>query len=203
MTARQRPMRSRMRFARLRKSVPGSKERSRLAILPWLLIPVAFLLGRSLSVERSEPPRQSTSEEEVPPDSEPIASATSSASAACCPCPEPKPPKVARPQKPSKKAPAPVEIERSPERDATAATARYLKDNAQKLASCAPKTGAQLRVHLEVTVSPSGAIERSRIANLDPVPPEVSACVEEVMKTLSPPGFDAARSEVFALTVVL
>lgn len=88
-------------------------------------------------------------------------------------------------------------------RDPTADTARYLRTEAAKLTSCAPKTGARVRVHLEVEVTPKGEVTRVEITNLDPVPGEVASCVDTGIKALEPPAFDATQPEVFALTIVL
>lgn len=89
------------------------------------------------------------------------------------------------------------------DRDPTAKTAQYLRSEAAKLTSCAPKTGARVRVHLELEVKPTGEITRVEITNLDPAPAEVAACVDAGIQRLEPPPFDGTRAEAFALTIVL
>jgi hypothetical protein len=103
----------------------------------------------------------------------------------------------------NRKLTPPVTTPPARDRDPTEATARYLREHAQDLASCAPKAGEEVRVHLEVTVQPQGAIERARITNLEPLPPGVSECVEKRVRALKPAGFDGSKAETFALTVVL
>jgi hypothetical protein len=89
------------------------------------------------------------------------------------------------------------------ERDPTEPTARYLRERAAELSVCAPKTGARVRVHLEVQIAPSGAVEKVRITNLEPLPPEIASCVDRIVHAMTPPGFDGTVPEIFALTVVL
>jgi hypothetical protein len=91
----------------------------------------------------------------------------------------------------------------APPRDPTAETGRYLRGSAERFAPCAPPGAAPHRVHVEIAVAPSGAVEGARITNLDPVPSEVSACVERTARALTPPGFDGSRSELFSLTLRL
>jgi hypothetical protein len=89
------------------------------------------------------------------------------------------------------------------ERDPTAKTAQYLREHARDLSVCAPSGGGSMRIHLEVTVTPDGAIDRINLVNLDPPPEKVAECVRKKVEQLEPPGFDASDAETFALTVVL
>lgn len=130
------------------------------------------------------------------------AGASATSSVALCPCPrrfKSSGPKltVKRKMKP------PIETPPGTARDPTEGTASYLRAHAADLAACAPASEGELRVHLEVTVSPKGAIDRVQVTNLDPLPGGVAGCVEQKIAGLVPPGFDASKPETFALTVVL
>lgn len=125
---------------------------------------------------------------------------TSTSTVGLCPCPPPRRPRATSVV--PKRRPA-VTTPPFTAPDPTAETARYLREQARTLGECAPPNGAELRVHLELTVAPSGEIEAQRITNVDPVPGDVVRCIERVIGTLAPPGFDASASEVFVLTVVL
>lgn len=200
MSQKRRPLRPKRPLVALKRPVrsPGAREpRSR--GLVWLaLLPMAFFLGRITSP--APPPIEPPVETPPLQDPEPVAAAATS-TAACCPCPPPKTKAPIHAPIAGKKVPPQAVTE--PERDPTEATAQYVRNSAGLFGECAPKTGAGLRVHLEITVKPSGAIERSRVANLDPLPEEVSGCVRRVLDTLKPPGFEGASPETFALTVVL
>jgi hypothetical protein len=54
-----------------------------------------------------------------------------------------------------------------------------------------------------VQVAPSGAVEKVRITNLEPLPSDIASCVDRALRAMKPPGFDGTSSEIFALTVVL
>lgn len=88
-------------------------------------------------------------------------------------------------------------------RDPTAEVARYLREQAGRFSPCAPPDGAPLRLHLELSVHPTGRLESVRIANIEPVPPAVASCAERTARELTPPPFDGAVVEVFSLTLVL
>lgn len=202
-----RPLRPPRRIVLPKRRGSAGVKAARRSALPLLviLLPLAFFAGRwtvepPAPAPELEPPRAATS---TPAVALPAAvTRTASVAGDCCPCPPPK-----KPVDPKlvleRKAKPPVEVPTPPPVDPTAQTAKYLRDGAKRLSACAPKTGASLRVHLEITVAPDGKIDRSRITNLDPLPPEVSGCVEAVVSALTPPGFDGSRAEVFALTVVL
>jgi hypothetical protein len=180
-----------------------AKSRAPLLFAVLLAIPIAFWLGRWSESMESRAGSLSSELAAAPECPEPPPSAVSAvptSTIGLCPCPRPKPPvslAIKRKNKP------PVETPPHEPPDPTAATARYIKEHAQDLAQCAPKSGGELRVHIEVTVMPRGAIERVRITNLDPLPPGVTQCVHRTILALKPPGFDAMRSEIFAITVVL
>jgi hypothetical protein len=186
-------MQKRVRTRRVERSKNGAA----LPLLLLLALPVAFWLGR-----KSVP--------DPPPPPEPVACEPKSvctSTAGLCPCPPPKKPRAPRREKiqvlpiPKKQSPP---VETAPfERDPTEPTAAYLRAHAADLSACAPKTGARIRIHLEVQVSPAGAIERVKITNLEPPPGEIASCVDRMVRALTPPGFDGSASEVFALTVVL
>ncbi len=168
---------------------------------PWwiLLLPAAFLLGRLTG------PSASPSPDPVPISTAPRAAPcpqgqTTTSTIGLCPCPRPKQAKGL----PIKRKPREI-LATGPAkaRDPTAKTAAYLKEHAKALASCAPKSGATMRIHLEVTVTPEGKIEGVELTNLDPPPNEVADCVKKRVGALQPPGFDASDAETFALTVVL
>ena len=100
-------------------------------------------------------------------------------------------------------APLPPPQGPAPTPPPTDEVARYLRESARRFGRCAPAAGAPLTLHLELTVRPTGTIESFRIANVDPTPPEVSACVEQVARALEPPASSASAAEVYALTLVL
>jgi hypothetical protein len=126
---------------------------------------------------------------------------TGTTTEALCPCPKPRstPQKLAIKRQPTAARPT-SGVERS---DPTGETAAFLRARAHELSRCAPRSGGEVRVHLEVTVLPSGLVERVRVTNLEGAPASVSECVEGALRGLNAPGFDAMSSETFALTVVL
>src|SRR5262245_11847558 len=129
--------------------------------------------------------------EEKTPDCPAVASLANTSTIGMCPCPRPRPAKtlaIKRKPKP------PIDTPPHEGPDPTEATAKYLREHAQDLGQCAPKSGNDVRVHLEVTVMPKGSVERVRITNLDPLPPLVSECITRTVLALSPPGFDTSRS---------
>lgn len=164
----------------------------------------AFFAGRwtAEAPRAGEPVDETVEIAEAPEDVEEIAAAAVTSTAGLCPCPPRRKPSPKR-RAIVRRAPPPVELPPPPQQDRSAATARYLKESAGRFAACAPAGGEKIRVHVEIGVSPSGAIEAFRIANLEPVPKGVAACVEGVARGLSPPGFDASEGELFALTLVL
>lgn len=165
-----------------------------------------FLLGRESSawmggaettgfVATSTVPQDSCPKDQVA-----LASQTLTSTIGLCPCPKPRPPpSLAIKRKP--KAPLVTPPFEGP--DPTEATAKYLRERAKELGTCAPKSGGEVRVHLEVTVTPKGSVERVAITNVEPVPVPISDCVQRTVLALSPPGFDASKPETFAITVVL
>lgn len=160
-------------------------------------MPLAFYAGRTTAPSPEIPPPPE-------PSPEPPALAVSTSTAGLCPCPKPPPPrKPAKPKKLTKKAPPPVVTPDFERADPTKETAAYLKRASRRLAKCAPAHGAQTRVHLEVTVEPSGTITVVHITNVDPVPGAIATCVDREMKALTPPAFDATEPATFGLTVVL
>lgn len=184
-----------MRRIRRPPRPPPARSSRALPALLLLLMPLVFWWGRN-SAEQPELP--------VP---QPVACpepVVATSTAGLCPCPAPKKPRAKKVEvlPIGKKQTPPSETARL-ERDPTEATAKYLRAHVSELSACAPKTGARLRVHLEVQVSPEGAIEKVRITNLEPLPHEIASCVDRTVRALSPPGFDGTSSEVFALTVVL
>ncbi len=119
-----------------------------------------------------------------------------------CPCPTPPParrPVAAR----SRRAPEPGAARPHTPGDPTAEVARYLREQATRFSPCAPPAGAPLRLHLELSIQPNGALESVRIANIEPLPPAVVACAEQTARALTPPPFEGAVTEVFSLTLVL
>jgi hypothetical protein len=128
----------------------------------------------------------------------------STSTAGLCPCPAPRPAKKKIAKVPiAKKKPEAVVTPSFDRPDPTKATAAYLKQASKRLAVCAPTGGAKERVHLEVTVQPEGTVEAVEIKNLDPVAPALARCVEQQVRAMSPPGFDATTPQTFGLTVVL
>jgi hypothetical protein len=186
-------MQKRLRTRRVERP---TKNGAALPLLLLLAMPVVFWFGRK-SVPDPPPPPE-------PVACEPTTVCTSTAG--LCPCPAPKPrgpkkPKIQVLPIPKKQTPP---LETAPfERDPTESTAAYLRAHASELSACAPKIGARVRIHLEVQVSPAGAIEKVKITNLEPPPAEIASCVDRMVRALTPPGFDGSSSEVFALTVVL
>lgn len=202
-------------MAKERARVPRALPRKKSSKAPWVLasliaLAAVFWLGRwSTSLAgfelstgvRTSSVAETGLDEQLPKDCPPppiLTGNVATSTMAMCPCPRPKPAVGIK-----RKIKPPVETPPHELPDPTAATARYLKERAQELGACAPKAGGEVRVHLEVTVVPKGAIERVRITNLDPLPPGVSACVHKTVLAFTPPGFDASRPETFALTVVL
>lgn len=129
------------------------------------------------------------------------ATTTTTPGVALCPCPPP--PRPRAPVAQVRRAPLLPPKGPAPTPPLTDEVARYLRDNARQFARCAPSTGAPLTLHLELTVRPTGTVENFRIANVDPTPPETSACVEQVARGLTPPATSHAAAEVYALTLVL
>jgi hypothetical protein len=169
---------------------------------PWwiLLLPLAFIIGRLTGAAPTLTPAVGPDPIRCP-ETKPCPSVQASTSTiAMCPCPKPKLVKGL----PIKRKPREI-LSTGPakDRDPTARTAQYLKEHAKALATCAPKSGATMRIHLEVTVTPEGKIDGVELTNLDPPPTEVADCVKKQVGALRPPGFDASEAETFALTVVL
>jgi hypothetical protein len=170
---------------------------------------LGVLIGRSTAPPApTEPPAESEPKPQASKTSTPSVGAAwaaratlSTSSTALCPCPKPRPltPVLAL----ARKQVPPVATPPLKERDPTARTAAYLRDQAQRFSRCAPTSGERLRVHLEIRVEPGGQMSCFKITNLEPLPPGVSVCLEAVAHELSPPGFDAHDPEDFALTVVL
>lgn len=196
--------------ARVPRALPRKKSSKAPAVLASLIaLAAVFGLGRwsasfaGLSSTGEPETKTASVAQELPKDCPPPPLSTGNigtSTIGLCPCPRPRPqPAVGI----KRKIKPPVETPPHELPDPTAATARYLKERAQELGVCAPKAGGEVRVHLEVTVVPKGAIEKVRITNLDPLPPGVSACVHKTILAFTPPGFDASRPETFALTVVL
>ncbi|MCB9646059.1 MAG: hypothetical protein H6730_05585 [Deltaproteobacteria bacterium] len=167
-------------------------------LLALALALAAFALGRYWPWEAPAPaPEPPAPAEEAPAQ---LASVTSTAG--LCPCPAPRPPRITKKPLARRAVPARA-VDPAPRADPSAATARFLRDEAAKLTRCAPPAGAPLRLHVEVEVAPSGEIQATQITNLEPVPGEVSRCVLDALNALGPPGFDAVDPRRFALTVVL
>ena len=122
-------------------------------------------------------------------------------SVALCPCPRP----------PARRTPVVARARRAPPLpppppgppDATRDVMRYLREEAQRFSRCAPQSGGRVRLFLELTVAPTGALDAVHIANIEPVEPSLAACVEAVARTLTPPAFSADAPELFSLTLVL
>jgi hypothetical protein len=131
----------------------------------------------------------------------PAATTTATPAIALCPCPPP--PRPRAPAAQVRRAPLPSPKGPAPTPPLTDEVARYLRDSARLFARCAPSTGAPLTLHLELTVRPTGTVDNFRIANVDPTPPDTSACVEQVARGLTPPATSHAAAEVYALTLVL
>ena len=180
-----------MRKRRAPRREPASNG---LPILLLLMLPLAFWIGR-----RTAPREEPVVETPIACLPQPCTTST----AGLCPCPAPKKPKKKIDVLPIPKKQTPAQETAEMERDPTAATARYLREHAASFSACAPKTGAQLRVHLEVQVAPAGVVEKVRITNLEPLSSDVAACVDRIANEMTPPGFDGTASEIFALTVVL
>lgn len=159
------------------------------------LIVIAFVLGR-LSVER---PPASTPDARAEADAGIVATRTSTVP--LCPCPRPR----AHPASTSirRKVVLPKPLAPEGSRDTSEATAAFLRSAASSLGVCAPSVGSRLRIHIEITVKPTGKIEGSRLTNLDELPPAVADCIQGKVNALEPPGFDATEAMVFVLTVVL
>ena len=167
-----------------------------------IALALAFYLGRwsakpdlAASVATAPPA-------EVPACPEPTLSqgGVATSTIGLCPCPRPRPPRMLPIDK--KKKP-PTSIHDQTRTDPTEATARYLREQANRLAPCAPAQGTELHVHLEVEVAPKGEVQRVKVTNLDPLPGDVSTCVEKIYSELHPPAFDSREVATFALTVVL
>lgn len=188
-----RPRRARPRPRRQTKEQGRSR-------LPVLLLTAVFAGGLGYLVGQREVPP-------LPPSAPP---AVATATVSCEPCGEP-PVKSVKPIKkpaPKKKAITrrvrpPQDAGVLPERDPTAAVGAYLKKNMHNMSSCAPSSGARVRVHLRINAAPDGTIRSKRITNLDPLPAAVIQCVEAQLETLEPPPFDGTRPETFVLSVVL
>lgn len=169
---------------------------------------LALLIGIGLGLIGargwSSPPGASPAIEPSPVATSSCAAAASTSTVGLCPCPTPPP---ARPPRPavarSRRAPAPGPPHTRPPGDPTAEVARYLREQATRFSRCAPPAGAPLRLHLELAIQPTGALEGVRIANIEPLPPDVVACAEETARALTPPAFDGSATEVFSLTLVL
>lgn len=187
-------MQRRLQAARPRPSRPPNRT---LPILLLIAMPLVFWWGRKSVEQPPNPPIAPVAPVECPP-----VPSTRTSTAGLCPCPRPKKPRTAQ-VLPLEKRQTPPQQMPAFERDPTETTGRYLKEHASDLSQCAPNTGARLRVHLEVHVSPSGAVEKVRITNLEPVTAEIAACVDRTVRALKPPGFDGTAPEIFALTVVL
>lgn len=193
------------RLRRRRAAGRVTRGPSQKSALPLLGLALALLgsfgLGR---LTAPAPPATPQAEPEVPEESEepPVLSAASSSTQALCPCPRPRrpgPPKLAKVSRPIPPAWTPLATRADP----TSATQRYLGSSAPSFAGCARGSGAPERVHLEIRVSPDGAVENVRLTNLDPVPADLATCVEQQALQLRPPGFDGVASETFGLTLVL
>lgn len=163
------------------------------------LIALAFWLGRLTAPEAAESFSQTP---DLTPDagSSELASAmTTTSTIGLCPCPKPRRPRM----RPLKKKPIPPRPPPITLRDPTLDTAAYLKKEARRLTPCAPRSGQPVRIHLEVTVKPSGEIQTVAVNNFEPSPPGVVRCVVDRMRALKPPGFDGTVPETFGLTVRL
>ncbi len=182
------------------------------SIVWWIALAAAtliagFYLGRESRELEGNSATAATAATPVPLDSCPpdqgsgtVLTNVATSTAGLCPCPRPRPPvSLAIKRKP--KPPLTTPPYEGP--DPTEATARYLRERAKALGACAPASGGEVRVHLEVTVTPKGNVERVAITNVEPVPIVVSDCVQKTVAALSPPGFDASKPETFAITVVL
>lgn len=172
-----------------------------LALLVGALIGVLATLALTRPSTTSPPPAAAD---------EPLLAATSSASATrvptstvgLCPCPPPPRPRlpaVAR----ARRAPPAGTLTPPAAPDPTGEVARYLRGEASRFSPCAPSAGAPVRLHLELSIQPSGALESVRIANIEPVPLAVASCAEAIARGLTPPPFDGTAVEVFSLTLVL
>lgn len=167
-----------------------------------IALALAFYLGR-WSVAPDPPaavPIPPVAEAPACPDPILTQNAAGTSTVGLCPCPRPRPLRMLPIVK--KKKP-PASIHDQTRTDPTEATARYLREQANRLAPCAPAQGTELHVHLEVDVAPKGEVQRVKVTNLDPVPTEVSTCVERIYSGLQPPAFDSREVATFALTVVL
>lgn len=188
---------------------PSRRRRPRLGpgLLLALALGLAFYLGRwSVAAQQEVPPTPAAlapeAVAEVCPKADPASptAQVQTSTIGLCPCPRKKPPRILPI---ARRRPAPEPVADRGRADPTLATARYLRDQAGRLAPCAPSRGGELHVHLEVEVAPKGQVAKVKVTNLDPVPPEVSTCVERIYSSLTPPGFDAREPATFALTVVL
>lgn len=194
---------ARLRRRRAAGRAPQRAQRS--SALPLLGLALALLISFGLgrwTAPQPPPPPAAIEAAEEPEESPPPLSATLSSTAALCPCPRPRrpgPPKLAAVPRPI----PPAWTQVATRADPTSETQRYLSSSAQRFAGCARGSGAPERVHLEIRVSPEGAVEKVRLMNLDPVPAALASCVEEQALRLTPPGFDGVTSETFALTLVL
>lgn len=163
------------------------------------LIALAFWLGRLTAPEAAESLYQVSTPTPDAGSLEPTSAMTETSTIGLCPCPKPRRPRV----RPLKKKPTPPRPPPLTLRDPTRDTAAYLKKEARRLTPCAPRSGQPVRIHLEVTVKPSGEIQTVAVNNLEPSPSQVVRCVVDRMRALKPPGFDATVPEIFGLTVRL
>ena len=174
-------------------------------MLALAALPAAFWAGRASTPAPRAPEAQSEAEPSrggADSSAEHSALAAITSTVGLCPCPPPRRARAVGAALPRRAVP-PIETPAAPRPDPTAETARDLKKHAADSARCAPSTAPDLRVHLEITVAPSGRVQRVDLKNLDPVPPEVARCLVDRMSGLTLPSFDATEPETFALTVVL
>ncbi|MBK6684393.1 MAG: hypothetical protein IPG45_07955 [Deltaproteobacteria bacterium] len=186
----------------MRRNAPPRRSSRALWPLLAIALALAFYLGRWSAPPAPPPSLTTASPAEVPECPEPTLTqgGTGTSTIGLCPCPRPRPPRmlpIAKKKKP------PTSIHDQTRSDPTEATARYLREQANRLAPCAPAQGTELHVHLEVEVAPKGEVQRVKVTNLDPLPSEVSTCVEKIYSELHPPAFDSREVATFALTVVL
>lgn len=186
------------------RRLPPARKRSKEPRWPAFALP--FIIAGAFWVGRTTAPEPPTPAAMPPPAcEEDPGTLVSTSTAGLCPCPKPRKPKAPRPSKKAiaKKKSEAVVTPAFERPDPTKATAAYLKREIRRLALCAPEGGKRLRVHLEVTVTPGGAIDAVSIRNVEPIAQEVATCVKEQIGSFEPPPFDAIEPATFALTAVL